>query len=340
MNNPAETSELLGHTAALQHFYDQMETGRLHHAYLVSGVEGIGKATFAFQCAKLLVSGGALYEPEPQGLFASEAPAALMPDMEHPAIHRVVIGTHPDVMHIMPEEDKREITVEQVRAIKDFFAHTASESPWRVVIVDSADALNGNAANSLLKSLEEPPARGILFLVHHTPRPILPTIRSRCMAVTLAPLSETECQQVLAKHSEIKSDEATRHFAYALGEGSPGQMQRLLMQDAWGVYRAVMKNLTENHAGKTTPFFISKDTNIRILQHVVLWILTQQARVQAGMVAEHFGVAGEEVIYQPQRDVRATLDTWDHALSRFRAADGLHLDAAAVINEVLARMAA
>src|SRR5579863_3279342 len=171
--HPRDTARLVGGEAAEAAFLAALERGRLHHAWLVTGPEGVGKATFAYRTARRLL--GARPAPE-SGLLGA--------DPDDPVFRQVAGRAHPDLLVIERDEPdgkpRRSIPVEEARALPEFFAKSPGRAAYRVAIIDSADELTPNAANAVLKTLEEPPERGVLFLISHRPGALLPTIRSRC----------------------------------------------------------------------------------------------------------------------------------------------------------------
>jgi DNA polymerase-3 subunit delta' len=181
---------LTGHKEAEAAFRKAVARGLLHHGWLLEGPEGIGKARFALRLAAWML-GAAGPDASP-----CDAPAS------DPVLRAILSGSHPDIQileRLQNDRGKRaqDITVEQVRRLTEFFTLKPALGGWRVAIIDSADALNRNAANALLKTLEEPPDRGLLFLVHHGTRPLLPTIRSRCRRLRLHRLTPQETGDVL-----------------------------------------------------------------------------------------------------------------------------------------------
>ncbi|MDQ3143537.1 MAG: DNA polymerase III subunit delta' [Pseudomonadota bacterium] len=167
---------IVGHDRPVGQFLDAWATRRLHHAWLITGPRGVGKASFARAAAKRVLADAA--GP------ASEAELAVGDD--HPTAHLLSAGSHPDFRLLERVENKtgtalqRNISVDQVRSLADMLGVTPSMSPWRAIVIDSADDLEASAANALLKMLEEPPANTIFFIVAHAPGRLLPTIRSRC----------------------------------------------------------------------------------------------------------------------------------------------------------------
>jgi DNA polymerase-3 subunit delta' len=211
--------DLYGHDSAIASLRDSHVSGRLHHAWLISGPRGIGKALFADKAGSRVLAGGA-------------GPPFDLPGLDIPDDHRIArliaAGSHPDLMRLerLPRDSgtelARSISVEQVRGLQRLFATTATFSPWRVVVIDSIDDLERPAANALLKNLEEPPANSLFLLVSHAPERLLPTIRSRCRQLRLSPLDAAAMTSALraaipeAPAAEI--DELVK-----VGQGSPGR---------------------------------------------------------------------------------------------------------------------
>ncbi|MEO8141271.1 MAG: DNA polymerase III subunit delta' [Sphingomicrobium sp.] len=176
-----------GHDRQVERFLTAWRSGAMHHAWLLTGPRGLGKASFARAAAIRLLAEAA--GPPPGGEGIDTPPT-------HPTAHLIAAGSHPDFRLLERIENKtgtalqRNISVEQVRALGDLFSVTPSMSDWRVVVIDSADDLEASAANALLKMLEEPPAKCIFMLVSHVPGRLLPTIRSRCRKLEFQPLGD------------------------------------------------------------------------------------------------------------------------------------------------------
>ena len=210
---------LFGHDAAVAAFRAGMESGRLHHAWLISGSQGVGKALFAGKAALRLLADAA--GPKVSG------PGLDVPD-DHRIARLVEAGSHPDLMRLdrLPRDSggdlARSTTVDQVRGLQRLFATTASLSPWRVVVIDSIDDLERSGANALLKNLEEPPAHCLFLLVSHAPERLLPTIRSRCHQIRLAPL-ERDAMTSALRAALPDADAAEIETLAEVGEGSPGR---------------------------------------------------------------------------------------------------------------------
>ncbi len=209
---PRANPALVGHTDAAAALDEAIRAGRVHHAWLITGPEGIGKATLAYRFARHLL-----------------APAGVSPDApESPVFRRVAAATHADLLTVgRAWDDKRkrlraEIVVDDVRAVADFLRLTPAEGGWRVVVVDGAEHLNRNAANALLKVLEEPPPRAVLLLACAAPGRLLPTIRSRCRHLRLMPLTPGQTDEVLTLALPDMAAEERAGLA-ALAAGSPGR---------------------------------------------------------------------------------------------------------------------
>ncbi len=234
---PCENPELIGQEAAEAVLLQAAGEGRLAHAWLLAGPRGIGKATLAYRFARHLLAQGEAADQE-LGLFgASEPPQdgiaadmSLAPD--HPVFRRVAAGGHPDFKVLEPGVNEKtgrprtEITVDQVRKATDFLRLTAAEGGWRIVLVDSADALNANAANALLKILEEPSRHSLLLLVSHAPGRLLATVRSRCCHLSLRPLPDAAVGELL-RRGQPDLDDAEAATLARLAEGSIGRALEL-----------------------------------------------------------------------------------------------------------------
>jgi DNA polymerase-3 subunit delta' len=213
VSHPRDRFDLVPSQAAEWAFVDARERGRLHHAWLLCGPEGIGKATFAYRAARTLL--GARHDASRGALGAAPG---------DPVSQLISAQAHPDllVLERLVEggKTKKSISVEQARDLPEFFSKSPSQAPYRVAIVDSSDDLNVNAANALLKVLEEPPERGVLLLVAHAPGRLLATIRSRCRRLTFPAMSREAIASLVARQTELDADEAARIADMA--RGSPG----------------------------------------------------------------------------------------------------------------------
>lgn len=233
---PRRVAALFGHQAAEAAVLAGYRARRLHHAWLITGPRGIGKATLAYRFARfLLATDDSRDEAARTDLRVAEG---------SPAFRLVASSGHPDLLCIEREWDderkrlRAEITVKQIRRIAEFMHLTPSLGGWRVVIVDAADEMNRTAANSLLKILEEPPRQAILLLVCHAPGQLLPTIRSRCRRLALAPLS-ADIVGTLLDERQPKLSVDDRDLLIRLGDGSVGRALAIAESGGVGLYREI-----------------------------------------------------------------------------------------------------
>lgn len=216
---PAENPVLVGHGEAGDALASAYQAGKLPHALLFVGPQGIGKATFAFHFAYYLLS----------NVDHRLAPRQLVrPDVSSSLFRQVANGAHPSILHLTrPLNDKTKsyksaVTVDEIRKVSRFLSLTSHDGGYRVVVVDPADDMNTNAANALLKNLEEPPARTLFVLIAHSLGRLLPTIRSRCQIVRFNPLADNEVLAVLGRFDTgLPASEAERAQLLANAAGSP-----------------------------------------------------------------------------------------------------------------------
>ena len=222
--------------------------GRMPHALLLSGPRGIGKATLAFRLARFALAQGAA-ERTASSLFSDDSAAGLAIPSESGVFRRIAAGGHADLLTVERAYDPRrrrmrgEIVVDNTREIGAFLRLTPAEGGWRVVIVDGADEMNRNAANALLKILEEPPRRALLLLVAHSPGRLLPTIRSRCRRFPLSPLPAAIVAELLARYRP-ELDPAAAAAVTALAEGSIGRALDFAAAGGVELHRTVVNLLT------------------------------------------------------------------------------------------------
>ena len=213
MSHPRDRFDLVPSEAAERAFVEARARGRLHHAWLLCGPEGVGKATFAYRGARTLLGAGSDPSRGPLGAAPGDPVSQLISAQAHPDLL---------VLERLVENGKtrKSISVDQARDLPEFFSKTPSQAPHRVAIIDAADDLNVNAANALLKVLEEPPERGVLFLVTHAPGRLLATIRSRCRRLTFPGLDRPALTGLLARQTELDVSQAER--VAEMARGSPG----------------------------------------------------------------------------------------------------------------------
>ncbi len=229
--HPRGVYSLLGHETAEARFLKAMRSGRMHHAWLLIGPKGIGKATLAYRMARKLLGG--------QSLLSTSLD---IPESDEIS-QRVEALTHGNLFLLRRPYDaklkrfRQDIPVDRVREVSGFFQETAAETgTWRVCIIDSADELNRNSENAILKLLEEPPSKTLFILISSAPGRLLPTIRSRCMALELRAVPDDQIAAWLSEHGRGSHD--LIDAAVRLSRGAPGKALALV-QNADVVLRSI-----------------------------------------------------------------------------------------------------
>jgi len=309
--HPRESEALLGQEAALALASAALRGGRPPHAWLIAGPPGIGKATLAYRMARYLLRHGA----------TDEGPADLSVAADDPVARQIAARAHPGLMVLTRGLNPRtgkpqtELPVDEVRRLSGFFGMTAGAGGWRVAIIDPADDMNENAANALLKQLEEPPQKAMLLLLSHRPGRLLPTIRSRCRRLELRPLPDMVLERALAKLlPDMEADE--RRTLANLSGGSIGAALTLAEGDG-----ALLAQEAERLIER------AREPDL-----VALYALGEKiARIRDGLpLFGDFLTAG--LSERIRARTRAGIDTrrWAQAASRleeqFARADGLNLE--------------
>ena len=340
---PRDNPELIGQDGAEKSFLQAWDSGRLAHAWLITGPKGIGKATLAFRIARFVLSGGG--ESSGPGLFGDAPPASLQMSPDHPVFRRITSGGHADFKLIergwsddKQTKRKTEITVDDVRDVGGFMSLTPAEGGWRVVLVDAADEMNRNSANAILKVLEEPPKKALMLLIGHSPGRLLPTIRSRCRRLTLPPLAPDTVIDLLRRHHP-DMPAAELHGLAALGEGSIGRALALHEQGGMDLYGSMvgLLNGLPKLPGSALHDFAEKvgrqaDSVSLFGELFAGWLAQAARRAVGGRGAEV--VAGEEDL-QRRLVSRVGLERWtalwERISSLFDRADAVNLDGKQVI---------
>lgn len=211
---PYERHSIIGRAGVEGALRAMLDAGGLSNGWLIAGPRGAGKATLAYRLAR------ALLDPESLG------PSGLDMAPDARGFRLIAARGHPDLFvaeKLFDDKNDRyatEITVETIRELSSFLSKTAGQGGWRVAVVDTADDLNRNAANALLKSLEEPPQKSVILLLSDQPGRLLPTIRSRCRRIDLKPVPDEEIKALLT--SEVGLDAAAARAVAGIAKGRPG----------------------------------------------------------------------------------------------------------------------
>ncbi|MGE0719270.1 MAG: DNA polymerase III subunit delta' [Alphaproteobacteria bacterium] len=330
---PQRNPWLFGQETAERALLAAWNSGRLPHAWLLTGPRGVGKATLAYRFARFVLSDGAA-----GGMFAAREGLATEPGAAGARL--VASGSHPDLRLVTRTANdqgrlRQEIVVGDVRGLGQFLRLTSGAGGWRIAIIDQADDLNRNAANALLKVLEEPPERSLLLMTSHSPGRLLPTIRSRCRTLPLAPLPADALATALRRLRPEIADDAVPSLA-VLADGAIGRAVTLADIDGVAAWRDLVALFAQWPRIDLPPMTAWVDRFARAAQGegfaiagelLLLW-LSRIATLSAGRPAPE-AVAGEGAVARRLAD-GARLDRWvalwEKTGDLLARADGLDLD--------------
>ena len=323
--HPRRAAELVGHAEAKARLLQAHQSGKLHHAWLISGPRGIGKATLAYRFAKFLLQVPSAEKAQSHG--------SLYIAPETPAFRQVAAGANPGLLVIERAVDPRakrlktEIAVDDAREAQGFFGQTAGAGGWRVAIVDAADELNTASANALLKLVEEPPKRSVFLIVCHQPGRLLRTIRSRALHLGLSPLTTSQTLEVLEglPAGAVEAGEGALLQAAELARGSPGRAMQLIGSRGAVAFAEFLKRskLSPATAVEIAATFSGRETaeDYGIFCELLVGWTAEQARAQ--------GLQGRgEALARAHDDINASL----------RQSDALNLDRRQTVTDALTRL--
>ncbi|MDP5306478.1 DNA polymerase III subunit delta' [Paracoccus spongiarum] len=339
--HPRLTRRVIGQDSAIRDFVAAARGQRMHHAWLLTGPRGVGKATLAWSLARWLLAG-------------ADSDDLSVPEGD-PAARRIAALSEPRVQLVRrPWDDKAgrlsaQITVDEIRRLLSFFHLSSAEGGRRIAIIDAADEMNTAAANALLKVLEEPPADALILMIAHQPARLLPTIRSRCRTLRLAPLSPGQMTQALADQGVDAEAEALA----ALSDGSVGEALRLAGQDGLARYQQIVDlfaglprmdrlaaaRLADTAAGRATAEGDPFDLAVTLMDR----FLTRMAR--AGLMGAPLPQAarGEGALMARLSPDDLAARAWAGAQARLsaraRAGRAVNLDPAALVMDMLTELA-
>jgi len=296
---------MIGHEDAEKAFLEAWQGGRLHHAWLLAGPQGMGKATFAARAARFLATHGRAGEGQQIGLDdAGDAAAGKLADA----------GNHPEIIHLARQvKDKgkdlaRNITIDQVRGVIRRLHLSLSLGDWRVIIVDAVDDLETDGANALLKTLEEPPARTLFLLISHSPGRLLPTIRSRCRTLRFQPVDRDVMTAWLHEQRPMLDMTEVRAIAGASG-GVPGKALALIDSDVAAMEKKLLAIAASGDPGNRLREALAREvggTSNRARLELVIDIVP--------------GLLAELARSRPVADIAPVLAQWDRVQRTVRDA--------------------
>lgn len=300
---PRENDHLWGHKKEYTYFQQAIAQNKLHHAWLVNGEEGIGKVTFVYHLVRLILG------------------------KNNAAISRIKAGSHADLLVVGRRVDEKknrlrsEILMDDIKSVGEFLRLTPAEGGWRIVIIEDADLMNRNAANSLLKLLEEPPKGALLFLITTHPNRLLPTILSRCRKMTLHGLSAEEMTQGLEiLKPELSSTEQSK--VISLADGSLGKALQLLENGHLNLKEIVENLLSNSLKGKEiykqVDLILQKENGFALFLNLLTDSISTRIRLAVQENKQEFG--------NPCRTIPQWIEIWQTLLKWHKEAESFNLD--------------
>lgn len=336
--HPRQRQDFFGNEGAATTMYNAFHKGNMPGAWLISGQRGIGKATLAYRFAKFVLYNG---NKKTDGLFASPTPNAdLSIPANSPTFSKVSNGSHPDllVLEAGAEDSKSNsdgILVDDARKVGSFLHLTSSETAYRIVIIDSIDNMNNNAANSILKLLEEPPSNVIFILISHAPGRLLPTIRSRCRQIKMSSLDKNHAFNILQSNiPEISLGDATNLLK--LASNSPGIAYDFYTNSGIDLYETILGIISELPKLDITKIQklgddLSGKTNenswrlAKVIINKIIIDITKQTALSSAYTQNSGSL---------KTDSERLVKIWQEINEIFEAADNIHLDRKAVLVKI------
>ncbi len=333
--HPRETYDLIGHSQAEDKFSKALSSGRLHHAWLLTGPPGIGKATLAYRMARVLLGAKPLMND------------TLNVSNLDPISQKVESRGHGNLYIVNRPWDtktkkfKQDIPTDTIRSIGGFLQGTASdEYARRVIIIDSADDLNRNAENALLKMLEEPPLKTIMILLSSAPGRLLPTTRSRCLSVVLNPVPQKEILEWLNVQGSGSPD--LLEACVKLSRGGPGKAMALAQNSSEVLLplKRYMESLSSNRESVDMPIAKSLSPQNAVIARSLFWDVLEDS-IQACAIYSQTGQwEGAFVPPQVEKTPSKWLKAWSVIRKQKEAEAAINMDKTATLLNTLSAIRA
>ena len=297
--------------AVWQSLMARIHDARMPHALLLSGQKGLGKNQLAELFAKALLC----YEPQPDHTACGKCSACLL----------YQAGTHPDFSYVTPLEDSKNIAVDQVREICRYFTLKSQYGGYKIVIISPADQMNNAAANSLLKTLEEPAGQTLLILVTDKPHALLPTIRSRCQHIKFNVPSRDQALPWLT--AQLNGKHEPEHVL-SLAQGSPLLALTFAEQDLIESRQDLLSDLRSLAQGKLDPVSIADKWTKYGIKPVILWLTSWVSdMVRLKFISHPSLLANKDITQYLHRfaehlEVKALFAFFDQLVQALKLADG------------------
>ena len=327
--HPKDNHELMGHDRAVDIIVQAIKSYKVPQAWLFTGPKGIGKATLAYRIARTLLAGDNANHDNPY----------LSPF--YPTFTRIANNSHSDLLVIEALEGEDTIKIDDIRNINNLLRLTASQTKNRIIIIDSADDMNVNAANALLKILEEPPHKTVIILISHNIGRLLPTVKSRCRTLNMNALSLVQTKKILQQNIPDLSIDELDELTY-LANGSPGVAINLYHNNALQMYKYIADILKDTPNIKSTKIQVLADLVCQkddkcswsimtyLVDSVLLRIIKSAAK--NSNLSENSTIEEElKKILTTNKSLEDLIKVWEEINSLFASTTSIHLDKRAVI---------
>ena len=337
--HPRESKQLIGHESQTDALIAALNSNRFPHAWIFSGPAGIGKATLAYRLTRFILK----YPPGSNSVDLSNSPKLDIPQNDF-VFQQVAAQSHPGLKVVRRPYDQRtkrvktEITVNEIRNLHGLFSTTTTDGGWRIAIIDCADEMNRNAANALLKMLEEPPAKSAIILISHQSGRLLPTIRSRCRMLQFKPLGEGQVTEIMNQQlpSDIELGDEDRDTLARLANGSANKALQLASGEGLKVHKNLidlldsLPNLSGAKAHELAERLSRRDSleEFRFFRQLLCEWLNMFVRICTTGQDDHLPKREFDLCQRLGSGVSLEpwLEVWEKTIKSFEQADIFNLD--------------